>query len=149
MSILKRSMDLSARTRDIRRRVFPKSISIPNKYRMQKDIADGRRSFLILEGFCPLKIGERVLLYCEDSVFIVQVVISRVAPSLLGDIDLKDMMLAGQSSYEALLENQKKDYPDIELESFVTVIEWNEIHGRLAEKPELVKIIHKELGTFR
>lgn len=101
----------------------------PDTY-MREEILLGKQQTTIREGHRDYRSGP-VMLCCHIEPWAVMADIIYVGFPTLGRVKEEDYQDAGFSTKEEMVEGLRKFYPDITLESPVTVIRWRNVRGIL------------------
>ena len=97
---------------------------------MRADILRGAKKITIREGARDYRDGQ-VMLCCHIEPWAVMAKITSVRHCALRDVTKKEYEDDGFETHEELLDGLKRFYPDLTLDSPVTVIRWGDIEGKL------------------
>lgn len=104
---------------------------------MRYAIEKGRKTITIREGHRDYKKGGLVMLCCHLEPWAVQAEITVVRHCKLRDVTKQEWTADGFASQEDLLEQMRRFYPKLALDSEVTVIRWTGVRGAHVDKHTL------------
>jgi len=100
---------------------------------------ESRRKILSGEKTCTIRKGTRnyksgtAMLCCHVEPWAVMADITGICFCNLSNVAEKDFKSTGFDSQEEMLEGMRKFYPDINSESDVTVVRWENVRGKLVD----------------
>jgi hypothetical protein len=103
-------------------------------------VARGRKTITIREGHRDYQTGDRLMLGCPWLNWMLFAEVAYVRHSLAAKVLPEDLADAGYSSHEHMVEDLRRFYPNLTLESPVTVVRWTNVQGKLVNEIALVAI---------
>jgi hypothetical protein len=97
---------------------------------MRANIISGKKRITIREGFRDYNQGA-VMLCCHIEPWAVLADITEVKHCLISQLDHADIVADGFSTRMDLIDGLRKYYPNISVDSAVTVIRWENARGKL------------------
>ncbi len=92
------------------------------------------KQITIREGWRDYQVGRPVMLCCEKEPWCVMADIVEVRHCTLSGVTYKEMAADGFQTYEDLIEGMRHFYPDMNLDSPVTVIRWANVRGKMVDE---------------
>ena len=99
---------------------------------MREKILRGEKQITIREGHRDYRLGN-CLLACPDEPWCVEVNVTNVRHCLIGKISKEEYRADGYESQGRMLRDLRRFYPNIELQTPATVIQWENVRGKLVE----------------
>lgn len=100
----------------------------------RRDILTGKQFASIRMGYRDYEIGQTVMLCCHLVPWVVQADITEVWCYHVRDLTEADCLAAGFDCIDGMIKSLKKFYPDINSQSLITVIRWNNVRGKLVDE---------------
>lgn len=91
------------------------------------NILSKKKKSTVREGYRDYKTGKPVLLCCHINTFCIMATITKVKHCKVYELLIDEVRQEGFPDDKELLENLQKYYPDLQLTSEITYIEWDNI----------------------
>tara|TARA_Y100000310_G_scaffold213611_1_gene214555 strand:+ start:1571 stop:1939 length:369 start_codon:yes stop_codon:yes gene_type:complete len=99
---------------------------------MREAILSGEKEITIREGHRDYTLGP-VTITCHIEPWCVAADITNVRHTKLKELTIEECEAEGYSNWNEAVRDLRKYYPKIDLESNVTVIRWDNVHGKLVD----------------
>ncbi len=99
---------------------------------MIADIITGSQNGSLREGHRDYKVGQPIILCCHLANFAVMADVTEVKHTFIKDLTDDDVRPAGFHFYEEVFHRLRKFYPNLNLDSPITVIRWANVRGAIA-----------------
>jgi len=101
---------------------------------MRHAILEGRKRITIREGYREgYDLGRPVMLCCQIDPWCVMADIAAVRHCLLSEVTEEEWEADGFASREELLTGMQRFYPEMDWNSAVTIISWDNVRGKLVD----------------
>ncbi|KKR10321.1 MAG: hypothetical protein UT37_C0003G0020 [Parcubacteria group bacterium GW2011_GWA2_39_18] len=101
---------------------------------MRQQILWEEKTLTVREGHRDYRVGSPVMLCCHIVPWAVMATIVEVRHCLLKEVTQEECLQDGVRNLEELLNNLRKYYPNISLDSPVTIIKWDDIRGYVVNR---------------
>ena len=109
------------------------ALLIAPDHQMRTDILFGTKTITIREGYRDYHEGRPVMICCHIVPWAVLATITSVRYCTLNEVTEEENRADGFESREDMLGGMQKYYPDMTLDSEVTVIRWKDVTGFLSD----------------
>lgn len=113
------------------KRITP-AIRIAPNHETRDRILAGKIRGTLREGVCPYKRGP-AMLCCAIDPFAAEVDITDVRGCRLSEVSQEEREACGYASEEHMLEDLRRSYDTLSLESWVTIVRWQNVRGALVD----------------
>jgi hypothetical protein len=96
-------------------------------------IMRGKKQITIREGHRDYHLGQ-VMLCCHWEIWAVMATITNVRHTTCAEVTEEEYLADGYSSREQMLDDLRRIYPNLKMDSEVTVISWDNLEGTLAKE---------------
>ncbi len=102
--------------------------------KMREKIANGEKTLTIREGFRDYRPGQTVMLCCHLEPWAVMADITEVRHCQVKELTEEEARADGQENLKELFKALRNYYPRLTGDSFVTIIRWTNVRGKLVEQ---------------
>ncbi|MFC1638744.1 ASCH domain-containing protein [Patescibacteria group bacterium] len=110
------------------------ALLIAPDFRMRSDILCGRKAITIRAGHRDYRVGLPVMLCCHEVPWCVMADIAEVKHCRLRDVTSAELQDDGFIDHDDALAGLKRFYPQMTLDSDVTVVRWENLRGALKDR---------------
>jgi hypothetical protein len=93
----------------------------------------GEKEITIRAGWRDYRENERVIIFCAVHGFVVDATITSVRHCLLHEVDVAEMNADGWTDHKTMCEDLGRFYPDMSMNSKVSVIRWTDVRGPIVD----------------
>lgn len=101
---------------------------------MREAIIAGRKTITIREGHRDYQVGDRVMLCCHLKIWAVMAEVTEVRHTIVRNVTEQEYNDSGYHHLAEMLADLKRFYPQLTIDSPVTVVRWANISGELVER---------------
>jgi len=101
---------------------------------IRESILDGSKKISIRQGCRDYQVGDVLMLCCHIEPWCVMADVTDVKYSKLRDVTQEEYLADGFKDYSHMLEGMRRFYPDLNQESLMTILRWDNVRGKLVDE---------------